>query len=123
MRCHTRKSGSIPTDFSSCFSPQGISRYSRGGIMTWQIPECSKRIVSKCWDGRRGVTGAGARPLRSASAVADEFVDGGQERDDDDAEDHQGEVVLDDRDVAEEIARHGEAADPRQAAQRAEQHE
>src|SRR3989338_7092104 len=59
----------------------------------------------------------------STPAVTDEFANGGQQRNNDDAENHQREVILDDWNIAKRITRYGETADPCEAAQRAEQHE
>src|SRR5512146_2055383 len=55
--------------------------------------------------------------------MPDELANGRNERNEDDDDDHQGEVVLDDRDIAEEITRQRQAADPGQTAQCAEHQE
>lgn len=67
--------------------------------------------------------GASTPPSRSLLAVLDEFADGRQQRNDNGADDHQSEIIFDDWNVAEKIPRHGQAANPDQCAQCAEQHE
>ena len=52
--------------------------------------------------------------------MLDVFAERGNERDEDDADDQQGEIVLDDRNVAEEVTGQREAANPGNAAQCAE---
>ena len=56
--------------------------------------------------------GLQARRLTSLAAMANKFADCGQKGNKNNADDHQREVVLDHRDIAEKIAEYNKEADP-----------
>ena len=64
-----------------------------------------------------------ARRLRAGAAVPEELDHDRQDRDEDDADGHEREVVLDDRDVAEEYAGAEAQADPGDGAGDVVEHE
>ena len=64
--------------------------------------------------------GLQTRRLTSLAAMANKLAYCGQKGNENDADDHQSEVILDHRNVPEKIAERNKTADPEQAAQRAE---